>query len=154
VRTSRACALWSCQTRNVTIVTVFRSRLRPGVEEPYEEVAARMGEIAQSMTGFIDQTFYLANDGERVTIVRFEDRESHRAWAEHPEHLATQRRGRDDFYSWYASRCAKQRTIACSNPTRRKGPPRIRTESLAVLERAARTAGRVNHSTRVKGRVL
>jgi heme-degrading monooxygenase HmoA len=60
-----------------------------------------MGEIAQSMTGFIDQTFYLANDGERVTIVRFEDRESHRAWAEHPEHLAAQRRGRDDFYSWY-----------------------------------------------------
>jgi heme-degrading monooxygenase HmoA len=82
-------------------VTVFRSRLRPGVEEPYQEVAAQMSAFVRSMNGFIDQTFYRSEDGERVTIVRFRDRDSHRAWAQHPEHLAAQRRGREDFYSWY-----------------------------------------------------
>ena len=54
-----------------------------------------------SMAGFIDQKFYAAPDGERVTVVRFVDEASHRAWARHPEHLRAQRRGRDEFYSWY-----------------------------------------------------
>jgi len=85
----------------MTIVTVFRSRLRDGVEGEYEPLAEEMSRIASSMTGFIDQKFYVAPDGERVTVVRFVDEASHRAWARHPEHLRAQRRGRDEFYSWY-----------------------------------------------------
>src|ERR1700689_2525246 len=85
----------------MTIVTVFRSRLRPGVDEAYQQVAGEMSRLVQTMDGFIDQTFYTSSDGERVTIVRFEDRERHRAWAEQPDHLRAQQRGRDEFYSWY-----------------------------------------------------
>lgn len=83
------------------IVTVFRSRLNPGVESAYQPVAEAMGRIAATMDGFVDQKFYLADDGERVTVVRFVDQESHRRWAEHPEHVAAQQRGRAEFYSWY-----------------------------------------------------
>lgn len=85
----------------MTIVTVFRSRLRPGVEEAYQQAAGEMSRLAHSMDGFIDQRFYTSSDDERVTIVRFRDRESHRAWAEHPDHVRTQHRGRSEFYSWY-----------------------------------------------------
>jgi heme-degrading monooxygenase HmoA len=60
-----------------------------------------MSRIVRSMDGFIDQRFYVSQDDERVTIVRFVDMKSQRAWAEQPEHLAAQRRGRDEFYSWY-----------------------------------------------------
>lgn len=85
----------------MTIVTVFRSRLRPGVDEAYGKVADEMSGVVQAMDGFIDQKFYVSTDNERVTIVRFRDIESQRAWAELPEHVAAQRRGRDEFYSWY-----------------------------------------------------
>ena len=82
-------------------MTVFRSRPRQGVQSAYEPVSIEMGCIAASMEGFIDQKSYLAPDGERVTLVRFRDRDSQRTWAQHPDHLAAQSRGREEFYSWY-----------------------------------------------------
>ena len=85
----------------MTIVTVFRSRLRPGIDDEYQRVAGEMSNIVHQMDGFVDEKFFTSSDGERVTIVRFADMESHRAWAEQPEHLKAQQRGRADFYSWY-----------------------------------------------------
>jgi heme-degrading monooxygenase HmoA len=85
----------------MTIVTVFRSRLRAGVEDAYEPVSIAMSRIASSMDGFVDQKSYVAPDGERVTIVRFRDEESQLAWRRHPEHVAAQKRGRAELYSWY-----------------------------------------------------
>ena len=85
----------------MTIVTVFRSRLKPSVEEAYQEVAQEMSRLVHLMDGFVDEAFYRSADGERVTIVRFTDRSSHRAWARHPDHLHAQERGRTEFYSWY-----------------------------------------------------
>ena len=85
----------------MTIVTVFRSRLRPGVEVEYQCVARQMSELVRQMDGFVDEEFFTSDDGERVTIVRFADRASHRAWAEHPDHVTAQQRGRSEFYSWY-----------------------------------------------------
>jgi heme-degrading monooxygenase HmoA len=43
-----------------------------------------------------------------VTIARFADLASHQSWAKHPEHLAAQRRGREEFYSWYSVRVAEE----------------------------------------------
>jgi heme-degrading monooxygenase HmoA len=82
-------------------VTVFRSRLRAGAEVAYAEVAAQMSRLVRTIDGFIDEQFYLSPEGERVTIVRFRDSASQRAWAQHPEHLAAQQRGRHEFYAWY-----------------------------------------------------
>jgi len=53
------------------------------------------------MDGFNDEKFFLAPDGERVTVVRFADRTSQRSWAEQPDHVKAQQRGRNEFYSWY-----------------------------------------------------
>lgn len=83
------------------MVTVFRSRLRLGVEDSYAEVASQMSRLVQQIDGFIDEKFYVSPDGERVTIVRFRDLESHQTWAHHPEHKLAQRRGREEFYSSY-----------------------------------------------------
>ncbi len=83
------------------IVTVFRSRLRPGVEDAYRGLADQMSELARAMDGFVDEKLFVADDGERVTIVRFADWASHRAWASHPEHRRAQQRGRDEFYAYY-----------------------------------------------------
>jgi heme-degrading monooxygenase HmoA len=83
------------------IITVFRSRLRDDVHERYEAVAAEMDRMVRTQPGFIDQKTYLADDGERVTIVRFANEMSQRMWAMHPAHVGAQRRGRDEFYASY-----------------------------------------------------
>ena len=92
----------------MVIVTVFRNRLRPGVDEAYGPLADEMTAIAESMPGFIDMGSYAGEDGERVAVIRFADRESHRAWAQHPDHVAAQRRGREEFYSWFDISVAEQ----------------------------------------------
>lgn len=85
----------------VSVVTIFRSRVREGAEAAYGQVADEMSSLARTMEGFIDEKFYLSREGERVTIVRFRDVDSQRAWSQHPLHLAAQQRGRDEFYVWY-----------------------------------------------------
>ena len=72
------------------IVTVFRSRLMPDVREDYVALADRMNEIARTMPGYISHKGFFAEDGERVTVVEFEDEEAMRAWRMHPEHRAAQ----------------------------------------------------------------
>ena len=85
----------------MTVITVFRSRLRPGVGAAYGEVAAQMSRLAREMPGFVDEKFFQSEDGERVTLVRFRDAATQRAWARHPDHLIAQRRGRAEFYASY-----------------------------------------------------
>lgn len=75
------------------IVTVFRSRLMPGVREEYLVLAGRMNEIARTMPGYISHKGFFADDGERVTIVEFENEEGMRAWRMDPEHRAAQKKG-------------------------------------------------------------
>lgn len=85
-----------------SIVTVFRSRLNAGIEHEYAVVAERMTALATDMPGYVEHKSFVADDGERVTIVTFADRASHDAWRNHPEHVAAQRQGRDRFYSEYS----------------------------------------------------
>ncbi len=84
------------------IVTVFRSRLLPGVREEYLALAARMNELAKTMPGYISHKGFFADDGERVTVVEFESEEGMRAWRMHPEHRAAQKKGRENFYAEYS----------------------------------------------------
>ena len=81
------------------LVTVFRSRLNPGVQDDYSVWAARMSELARTIPGYISHKGFTAPDGERVTIVEFETEEGMRAWSSHPEHVQAKKRGRDSFYS-------------------------------------------------------
>ena len=84
------------------IVTVFRSRLMPGVREDYVTLVDRMIELAAGMPGYISHKGFFADDGERVTIVEFESEEAQRAWRMHPEHRDAQRKGREIYYQSYS----------------------------------------------------
>lgn len=83
------------------IVTVFRSRVKPEALQEYLTWAARMSALAKEMPGYISHKGFLAEDGEKVTIVEFESEEAQRAWATHPEHLGAKKKGRAEFYSEY-----------------------------------------------------
>ena len=89
------------------IVTVFRSRLRPGLQDEYVALVDRMQQIARSIPGYISHKGFWADDGERVTIVEFEHEEGQRAWRMHPEHLEAQKLGRLKYYEMYDIKVAK-----------------------------------------------
>jgi heme-degrading monooxygenase HmoA len=83
------------------IVTVFRSRLMPGLKDEYVALVDRMQEIAKTIPGYISHKGFFADDGERVTIVEFEHENGQKAWRTHPEHIAAQRDGRLKYYAEY-----------------------------------------------------
>jgi antibiotic biosynthesis monooxygenase (ABM) superfamily enzyme len=57
------------------LITVFRSRLKPGLTEDYNAAVQRMSELAETMPGYISHKTFFAQDGERCTIVEFEHEE-------------------------------------------------------------------------------
>lgn len=83
------------------IVTVFRTRLNPGVDDEYGPTAERMSELARAVPGYISHKGFVADDGERVTIVEFESEEALHKWRVDPEHRAAKKRGFDSFYSGF-----------------------------------------------------
>ena len=85
----------------MSVITVFRSRLRPGVATEYDALAHEMSTLAEAMPGFVSEKTFAAVDGERVTIVIFADRASHEAWRDHPRHRIAQETGRTSLYAEY-----------------------------------------------------
>lgn len=83
------------------IITLFRSRLRPEHEDEYAKWATRMHDLAVKMPGFISIKTFIAEDGERVSIVEFETDEAMRGWREQSDHRQAQELGRKLFYSEY-----------------------------------------------------
>jgi heme-degrading monooxygenase HmoA len=83
------------------IIIVFRSRLRPGLQDEYVALVEDMRKLAVTMPGYISHKGFWAEDGERVTIVEFESKETLEAWRMHPEHRRAQKAGRDKFYTEY-----------------------------------------------------
>jgi heme-degrading monooxygenase HmoA len=88
--------------RFAMIVTVFRSRLRPGAREEYIALVDRMVELAKTMPGYISHKGFFAEDGERITIVEFEHEEGMRVWRMNAEHRAAQKKAREIYYSEYS----------------------------------------------------
>ena len=83
------------------VLTVFRSRVKPEAQEEYMQWAGRMSELAKEMPGYISHKGFVAQDGEKVTIVEFESEEAQRAWSLLPEHVEAKKKGRKDFYLEY-----------------------------------------------------
>jgi heme-degrading monooxygenase HmoA len=83
-------------------ITVFRSRLRPGVAEEYAAAVERMNELARTMPGYISHKTFHADDGERCTIVEFEHAEGLRLWRTNAEHITAQKMARQKYYTAYS----------------------------------------------------
>jgi heme-degrading monooxygenase HmoA len=81
------------------IVTVFRTRMNPGMQDEYGPMAKRMSELARTIPGYISHKGFVADDGERVTIVEFETEEALHQWRIDPEHAKAKRRGIEAFFS-------------------------------------------------------
>lgn len=88
------------------IYTLFFNRYREDLvgvrREAYEAHSGAVYERALAEhPGFVDLKSYVADDGERLVVVRFRDLESQNAWRDDPVHAAAQDRGREAYYEAY-----------------------------------------------------
>ena len=84
------------------MVVLFKTQPRPDIDTAeYGKAARRMNVLASESPGFISFKHYSSADGDDIAIVKFESEETLDAWRNHPEHLETQRRGREEFYQYY-----------------------------------------------------
>jgi heme-degrading monooxygenase HmoA len=84
------------------IVVLFRSKLVPAAStDGYDEMAQEMDDLARTMPGFIDVKSFKAEDGERLTVVWWQDEETLGAWREQARHRVAQRTGRERWYEYY-----------------------------------------------------
>jgi heme-degrading monooxygenase HmoA len=84
------------------LITVFRSRLKDGVRDEYTAAVDRMNELARTMPGYISHKTFYAEDGERCTIVEFENEAGLRTWRTNAEHIAAQKMARQKYYTEYS----------------------------------------------------
>ena len=80
---------------------MFRSRLRDDVPPEYFVLADELLERARNIEGFVEQKVFVADDGERLTLVVFDHESAHDHWRNDPVHRSAQRRGREEFYDAY-----------------------------------------------------
>ena len=83
------------------LVILFRSRLTEAAGADYVAMDQELEAVAREAPGFVDVKAYVAEDGERLTVVRWRDAESLRAWREQARHREAQRMGRASWYREY-----------------------------------------------------
>jgi heme-degrading monooxygenase HmoA len=87
------------------LYTLFFSKMRDLSPEELDEYHERFDALKNLATaehpGFDSMKTYVAEDGDRVTVVRFRDAESQRAWKLVPEHREAQARGRTHYYEHF-----------------------------------------------------
>ncbi|MEO8026636.1 MAG: antibiotic biosynthesis monooxygenase [Bryobacteraceae bacterium] len=88
------------------IIVLFRSRLTPETGDDYAEMSAEMDRLARSSPGFVDVKSYKAEDGERLTLVWWQDEETLQIWRQNVRHLVAQKTGREKWYEYYKSEVA------------------------------------------------
>jgi heme-degrading monooxygenase HmoA len=83
-------------------VIVFRSRLNRGIEQAYEQHAGEVATLAQRMPGFVSSKDFVADDGERVSVIEFRSAAELEAWRQDPEHQRAQAAGRSRYFEQYS----------------------------------------------------
>ena len=84
------------------VVVLFGTKISEGADlDEYETRSRRMNELVSQMPGFISFKSYASDDGDEVSVARFESEPDLDAWRRQPEHVETQRRARENFYESY-----------------------------------------------------
>jgi heme-degrading monooxygenase HmoA len=83
------------------MLIVFRSRLTAAAGSDYSAMSQAIKEHAQRFPGFVDIKSFTADDGERLTVVRWQDAATLQAWADDAKHVAAKNLGRAKWYEYY-----------------------------------------------------
>ena len=86
------------------VFTSFRANVDP---EGYQEAAARMGELAREMPGFLGIESVRGPDGFGITVSYWRDEASIAAWRSHAEHAVAREQGRRRWYESFEVRVCR-----------------------------------------------
>jgi heme-degrading monooxygenase HmoA len=89
------------------IVILFRSRLTAAAGADYTAMDAELDHLVRGQPGFIDVKSFTAADGERLTLVWWQDRETLLQWRNLPRHREAQEAGRAKWYEYYEMEVAE-----------------------------------------------
>src|SRR5262249_45454930 len=67
----------------------------------YGDMAAEMLARAKQMPGFIDFKSFKADDGERLSVIRWQDETTLANWRNDVRHQVAQKLGREKWYEYY-----------------------------------------------------
>jgi heme-degrading monooxygenase HmoA len=85
---------------------IFSSRRTAG-DEGYEQMAARMVELAAQQPGFLGAESARSADGFGITVSYWRSEADIAAWRQHAEHRLAQEGGRARWYEHYELRVAR-----------------------------------------------
>jgi heme-degrading monooxygenase HmoA len=83
------------------VLILFRSKLTDAASDDYSDMVQEMLARARQMPGFIDFKHFKADDGERVSVIHWEDHETLAAWRNDLRHRVAQNAGREKWYEYY-----------------------------------------------------
>lgn len=83
------------------IVILFRSKLTPAAGQDYADMNKFLADYVQSRPGFVAVKSFKAEDGERLTVVWWRDRESLEQWRQDMHHVEAKKLGRQKWYDYY-----------------------------------------------------
>lgn len=86
---------------------VVFSSLRTAGDQGYEQVAARMVELAAQQPGFLGAESARGADGFGITVSYWRSEADIAAWRQHAEHRLAQEGGRTRWYEHYELRVAR-----------------------------------------------
>ena len=101
------------------VVILFRSRLTAAAGADYAAMDAELDHLVRDQPGFIDVKSFTAADGERLTLVWWQDRETLLQWRNLPRHREAQEAGRAKWYEYYKMEVAE--VFRASDFAREKG---------------------------------
>ena len=84
------------------VIVVFRTHVKQQADlAKLHALNQQMVTRVSQMPGFLSLKDFSAQDGEFLVLAEFDSLEAVDAWKAHPEHLAAQRRGREEFFADY-----------------------------------------------------
>lgn len=86
---------------------VIFTNQRAESDRGYQETAAAMEELAATMPGYVGFEAARGEDGFGIAVSYWESEEAIANWKRQVEHLAAQKRGRDEWYKDYTVRVAR-----------------------------------------------
>jgi heme-degrading monooxygenase HmoA len=83
-------------------VVLFQIHTRSDVDEAaYNSAFEEMLEHVSTIPGFVGIEGFSGEDGSELAVAWFESEEAIARWREHPRHVQTRRRGKEEFFESY-----------------------------------------------------
>ncbi len=99
------------------VAVIFTSERTAHDDVGYQQMAARMDELAAQQSGYLGVESARGADGFGITVSYWVDEPSARAWKRVAGHIEAQRLGRDEWYRRYSVRVAVVGRAYTDDPT-------------------------------------